>query len=133
MPGTATTFPAAAATFHLDYIGFRVDNCLLYGIADLYIFPLAESDITIPVTNNDDSTELDTPSRVGHPLDHLDIENFIFEIGQECIDDLRLFDGPPAIEHLVDAGDLTGSDLFPKTRQRNPFYFFVRHVIPAPS
>ena len=110
-----------------------MNDCFLDCIADLYIFALAEPDVTIPVTNDNDSPELDTATGVSHPLHHLDIQHLVFEVGQERIDDLRLLDRPPALEDLVDTGDFTCSDLSSETGERYPFDFFVCHFIPAPS
>jgi hypothetical protein len=121
-------FPAAAAALYLDQVHFRLDNRFLDRIADLNILALAKADVAVAVTHNDNCTELDTPAGVGHTLHHGDIENFIFQIGKERIDNLGFLDRSAALKDLVDAFDLSRGDELAKTGDRVPLFSFVCHL-----
>ena len=122
MGNIAPAFPAAAATLDPDEVHLRLDDRLLDRIADLHVLALTEPDVAVAVADYDNCTELDTAARVGHPLHHRDIENFVLKIGKERVNDLGFLDRPAACEDLIDALDLSRSDKFAKTGDRMPFF-----------
>src|SRR5512136_896496 len=106
----APAFPAAAAAPHLDEVHLCLDNGFLDRSADLYILTLTKADVAVAVAYNNDCTELDTPAGVGHALHHGNIEDFVFQIRKERVDNLGLLDGPATLEDLVNALDLARGD-----------------------
>jgi len=55
---------------------------LLDGRADLVVSTLGVADEPVAVADRDDAAKLHASSGVGHPLDHVDVQYFVFQSGR---------------------------------------------------
>lgn len=69
-----------------------------------------QTDVTVGVTDNDDSLESGSLTGSGLLLDWLDVHDFVSQTWQQGVDDLELLDWQRVQEDLLDGGDLTGLD-----------------------
>jgi hypothetical protein len=89
--GTATTtFPAATPPHHLDDLELRAVDRAADCRADLASLGAAQPDEPVPVADHDRDGELEPATRVGHPLDHVHVQDLVMEVRKELVDDLGL-------------------------------------------
>jgi hypothetical protein len=107
---SATAFPAAASPEDLDDLELGpVDRAPDRG-PDLAPLGPAEADEPVAVPDDDRHGELEPTTGVGHPLDHVHIQDLVVEAGEELVDDLRLAERKARRERLAHRLDLVRGD-----------------------
>src|SRR5579863_2761748 len=86
----AAAFPAAAPAVDLDHLELRAVDRPADRRADLLALRAPESHEAVPVADDDGDGELEPATGVGHPLDHVHVQDLVVEPGEERVDDLRL-------------------------------------------
>ncbi len=79
---------------------FATLDGLLDGATDLVVPAFGVADVAVAVTDGTDAAELDTPTGVGHALDHVDVQHFVFESGEELVDDLGFLERKTGVRAL---------------------------------
>jgi len=93
------------------HVELGVSDSSLDGTLDFLSDLPAETDVSIGVTNDDESFETGSLTGAGLLLDRGDLKNFFTELvfrvtGEEEVDDLRLLDGGSELEDVVEGSDL---------------------------
>jgi len=60
---------------------------------DLASLRATEADEPVAVADHDRDRELEPATGIGHPLDHIDVQDLVVEPGEELVDDLGLTEG----------------------------------------
>jgi hypothetical protein len=84
-----------------------------------------ETDVTVGVTNDNDSLESGSLTGSGLLLDGLDLHDLILENGQELVNNLVLLDGESVQVDLLHGLDVTGLDKSTKLGDGNPSLLLV--------
>jgi len=84
-----------------------------------------ETDVTVRVTNDDESLETGTLSSTGLFLDRHDLHHLVLKVRQEVVDDLVFLDGEREKVNLFDGLDLAVLHETTELGARNPFLLFV--------
>jgi len=89
----APALPAAASAEDLDDLELGAVDRATDGRTDLASLRATEADEPVAVADHDRDRELEPATGIGHPLDHIDVQDLVVEPGEELVDDLGLTEG----------------------------------------
>lgn len=84
-----------------------------------------QTDVTVGVTNDNDSLESGSLTGSGLLLDRLDVHDFVLQVWQQSVNDLEFLDWQRVQEDLFNGGDLTGLDKSTQLGDWDPTLFFL--------
>ena len=116
----AAALPASASAEHLDDRELRAVDRAADRRSDLPALGPAEADVAVAVADDDRHGELEAATGVGHPLDHVDVEDLVVEHREERVDDLRLPQRQPAAERVRSSWRSPRTGPFGRARSSGP-------------
>ena len=125
----ASALPGSASPLDLDHVQFRVVDSLLDRRSDLFSLGPADADESVAVSDDACHGEPDPPSGVGHPLDHVEVDDLVFQVREEDVHDLGLAEGQLRGQGVAHGGDLSVEDHLSEPCLGNP----VSHFTQPPS
>jgi hypothetical protein len=102
MRSAAAAFPATASTSDRDYPEFRLKRCFVDACSDLLSFSIAYPEIPVAVPYGNNCPESRLLSSVCLLLNEPDSENFLFQIGQQHINNLRFHNTESLREDFIE-------------------------------